>query len=237
VRSTPITSSDRGRTGLLATAGLGGAVLLRMSLSAEPDSRRFYALTAALASTWTAGALMTTAVPVTAARRRPRAAEVAHPVLTGAATFALFYAAARVARRSRFLGRAIASVLHYVDEGTTPAVLLTAGVNGVAEELFFRGALWATASAAGADPLASTTIAYTALTAATANPALIIGGAITSVVFGHERSRSGGIAAPAVAHVTWSVLMLTCLPPLFGPPRAGTPSTVPVMTGWRSTRR
>ncbi len=185
-----------------------------MSLSAKADSRRFYALTAGLASTWTASALLTTAVPVRSAGRRPLAVEVTAPAVTGAATFTLFYAAARIARRNPFLRRAIASVLHYVDEGTTPAVLLTASVNAVAEELFFRGALW---DASGADPLASTVLAYTVFTAATGNPALIIGGAITSAIFGQERARSGGVIAPVIAHVTWSALMLTCLPPLFRP--------------------
>jgi hypothetical protein len=197
---------------VLAAAGLSGAVLLRLSLSARADSRRFYALTAGLAGTWTASALLTTAVPVWPAHRRPLGLEVARPVLTGAATFALFCAAAAVARRDPFLRRAITSVLHYVDEGTTPAVLLTASVNAVAEELFFRGAIW---DAAGADPLASTTLAYTAVTAATGNPALAIGGAITGVIFGWERARSGGVAAPVIAHMTWSALMLTSLPTLF----------------------
>jgi uncharacterized protein len=201
--------TGRGRTRVLAAAGLSGAVLLRRSLSAQADSRQFYALTAGLAGNWTASALLTTAVPVWPAGRKSLGSEVARPVLTGAVTFALFYAAAAVARRDPLLRRSIASVLHYADEGTTAAVLLTAAVNAAAEELFFRGALW---EAAGAEPLARTTIAYTAVTAATGNPALAIGAAITGVVFGRERARSGSVAAPAIAHLTWSVLMLTSLP-------------------------
>jgi membrane protease YdiL (CAAX protease family) len=200
---------------VLAAAGVSGAALLRRSLSAKADSRRFYALTAGLATTWTASALLTTAVPVWPARRRSLGIEAARSALTGAATFTLFYAAAAIARHLPFAHRAIASVLHYVDEGTTPAVLLTASINAAAEELFFRGALW---ESAGEKPIASTTLAYTAFTAAAGNPALAIGGAITGVIFGRERARSGGVAAPAIAHMTWSALMLTCLPPLFRPP-------------------
>lgn len=199
---------------MLGVAGIGGATLLRRSLSATTDSGRFYVLTAGLAGTWTAGALLTTAVPVWPAGRRSLAVEVARPALTGATTFALFYAAAAIARRHPFAHRAIASVLRYVDEGTTPAVLLTASVNAVAEELFFRGALW---EAAGEDPIAGTVIAYSAVTAAAGNPALTIGAAITGVIFGRERARSGCVAAPVIAHLTWSALMLTCLPPLFRP--------------------
>ena len=225
-RMGPVMTSDRGRRCLLAAAGLSGAALLRMSLSAETDSRRFYALTAGLAGTWTAGALLTTAVPVRSDGRRPLAVEVTASAVTGAATFALLYAAARVARSNPFLRRAIASVLRYADQGTTPAVLLTASVNAVAEELFFRGALW---DASGADPLASTTLVYTVFTAATGNPALIIGGVITSVIFGQQRAWSGGVAAPAIAHLTWSALMLTYLPPMFRPSTASGPRLVSLL--------
>ena len=132
------------------------------------------------------------------------------PVVTGAATFAVFYGAARVARRHRTLRRAIASVLRYADAGSTPLVVLIASSSGVAEELFFRGALWS-----GSRPLRTTTLAYAASTAATGNPALILAGLITSVIFGWQRAATGGVLAPAVTHVTWSVLMLRYLPPLF----------------------
>ena len=40
-------------------------------------------------------------------------------------------------------------------------------------------------------------------------------GLITSVIFGWQRGATGGVLAPAVTHVTWSVLMLRYLPPLF----------------------
>ena len=200
--------TDRGRTCVLAAAAQRSE-LLRRSLSARPDSRRFYALTAGLAGDLDGERAADHRRASLASGRRSLGSEVTRPVLTGVASFALFYAAAAVARRDPFLRRSIASVLHYADEGTTAAVLLTASVNAAAEELFFRGALW---DAASANPLASTTIAYTAVTAATGNPALAISAAITGVIFGRERARSGSVAAPAIAHMTWSALMLTSLP-------------------------
>jgi membrane protease YdiL (CAAX protease family) len=81
----------------------------------------------------------------------------------------------------------------------------------VAEELFFRGALWS-----GPRPLRTTTLAYTASTAATSNPALVLARLITSLIFGWQRDTTGGVLAPAVAHVPWSMLMLRYLPPLSG---------------------
>jgi membrane protease YdiL (CAAX protease family) len=201
--------TGRARPGFLAVAGLAGAGLVRASLSADADSAQFYLLTAGLAANWTGAALSAGPPPAGPVRL----GQLVRPALTGAATFGLFYGCARASRHWPVLERAIRSVLRYVDEGSTVPVLITAGVNAVAEELFFRGAVWDLAS--GARPLAVTTAAYTASTAATGNLALVLGGAATSLVFGAERARSGGVAAPAVAHVTWSLLMLTCLPPLF----------------------
>jgi membrane protease YdiL (CAAX protease family) len=101
-------------------------------------------------------------------------------------------------------------VLRYADAGSTPLVVLITSGSGVAEELFFRGALWS-----GPGPLCTTTLAYAASTAATGNPALILAGLITSMIFGWQRAATDGVLAPALTHVTWSVLMLRYLPPLF----------------------
>jgi hypothetical protein len=199
----------------LAAAWLGAAALLRSSFAAKAGSARFYLLTTSLAGTWTGGALGAGPIPWCADGWRTRPASAARtlivvPLVTGAATFAVFYGAARVARRHGTLRRAISSALRYADTGSTPLVVVIASASGVAEELFFRGALWS-----GSRPLRTTTLAYAASTAATGNPALILAGVITSVIFGWQRHATGGVLAPSVTHVTWSVLMLHYLPPLF----------------------
>ena len=198
----------------LGAAGLAAA-LLRSSFAATAGSARFYLLTTALAGTWAGGALRAGPAPWRGDRWRDRPGSAAPalvivPVLSGAATFAVFYGAARIARRNRTLRRAIASVLRYADDGATPLVVLIAAGSGVAEEMFFRGALWS-----GPRPLRTTTLAYAASTAVTGNPALVLAGLVTSVVFGWQRAATGGVLAPALTHVTWSLLMLRYLPPLF----------------------
>jgi hypothetical protein len=198
----------------LGAAGLAAA-LLRFSFAAKPGSARFYLLTTALAGTWAGGALRAGPAPWRGNRWRDRPGSAAPalvivPVVSGAATFAVFYGAARAARRNRTLRRAIASVLRYADDGATPLVVLIAAGSGVAEEMFFRGALWS-----GPRPLRTTTLAYAASTAVTGNPALVLAGLVTSVIFGWQRAATGGVLAPALTHVTWSLLMLRYLPPLF----------------------
>ena len=213
-RAAGLRAAWRGAAGRGA-AGLGAAVLLRSSFAAKAGSARFYLLTASLAGTWTGGALSAGPIPWHGEGWRTHPASTARaliivPVVTGSATFAAFYGAARAARRHRALRRAITSVLRYADAGSTPLVMLITSASGVAEELFFRGALWS-----GPRPLRTTTLAYAASTAATGNPALILAGLITSMIFGWQRATTGSVLAPAITHVTWSMLMLRYLPPLF----------------------
>ena len=222
-------ATGRARRGpVLAATGVGGTALLSLSLSTKPGSPRFYILTMGLAGTWAAGALSSGPLPLRRPGGQRDALLVAGSVLTGAAAFGLFYGAARLARHIPPLNRAIGTVLGYADRGAMPLVLLTATANAVAEELFFHGALWSAAQQS--HPLATTALAYTATTAATRNPALVLAGTATSVLFGFQRHTTGGILAPALSHLTWSILMVTCLPPLFrtsdrpGAPEAGPPA-------------
>ena len=212
------TATGRARRRRIATAtGIGGAGLLGLSLSTRAGSPQFCLLTTGLAGTWAAGALSAGPLPLGRTQGPGNAHLMVMPVLTGAAAFGLFYGAARLARHIPPLNRAISSVLDYADDGSTALVLLTACANGVAGELFFRGALWSVAE--DSHPVAKTTLAYAATTAATRNPALVLAGTATSVLFGLQRRTSGGILAPALSHLTWSLLMLRYLPPLFPTPR------------------
>ena len=202
----------------IITTGIGGAGLLGASLSSPPGSRRFYLMTAALAGTWAAGALGSGALLLgrPQGQRQERGHGLAVGVLTGVCAFGLCYGAARIVRHVPALDRAVRGALRYQQRGSTPAVVLTASANAVAEELFFRGALWALV--ADSHPVVTTTLAYAAATAATGNPALVLAGTATSVLFGLQRRTSGSALAPALSHLTWSLLMLRYLPRVFRAP-------------------
>jgi membrane protease YdiL (CAAX protease family) len=141
--------------------------------------------------------------------RRP----VLTPVVSGVGAFGAFYAAALVARRIPVLERAIGSVLRYADQGTTPLVLTTTLANGVAEEVFFRGSVYAAAGAAR--PVLASTAVYGLATTATRNPALVLASLPMGLLFAQQRRITGGIQASMLTHVVWSALMLRHLPPLF----------------------
>lgn len=205
---------------MLGTA-VAGAGLLGVGLSAEPDSKKFYAVTLAVAGVWTTGALVSGPLhlghtrTLTDTHRRP----LVTPALTGAGAFAAFYAAALAAGQIPVLDRAVSRVLRYADRGDDRLVLATALANGAAEELFFRGAVYA--AVGPTRPVVRSTAAYLLATSATRNPALILASGVMGAVFALQRRATGGIQSPAITHLVWSTLMVRFLPPLFRPPVAG----------------
>jgi uncharacterized protein len=93
-------------------------------------------------------------------------------------------------------------------------VVLITLVNGVAEEVFFRGALY---TALGRlQPVAISTILYTVATMASGNPMLGFAAVLLGFVCALERRASGGVLAPMLTHFVWGLIMVLALPPLFG---------------------
>ncbi|HEV7656196.1 MAG TPA: CPBP family intramembrane glutamic endopeptidase [Mycobacteriales bacterium] len=204
----------RRRRKIVAGVSLAGAGLLGVSLSTEPDSPEFYALTLGVAGTWAAGGVLSGPLHLGRIEHGPELRRpVLVPVLIGAAAFGAFYGAALVAREIPVLDTALRSILQYAKQGSGPLVALTTLANGAAEEFFFRGALYAAVGVEG--PVAGSTAGYVLATAATRNPALILASVPMGALFALQRKASGGIQAPIVTHLTWSALMLRYLPPLF----------------------
>jgi uncharacterized protein len=191
--------------GIVAFTGASGTVLLRRAFAAQPGSSRFHALALATAGAWTAGALAS-GYPL----RDGRDAGGVSSVSVGVVAFAGFCAAAPIARRIPPLRRAIDGALRHAEASPGPLVLATTCANAIGEELFFRGALYAAFSPR--HPVAGSAIAYTAVTAATRNPALALAGAAMGLLFARQRRTSGGVRASALTHVTWSLLMVRYLP-------------------------
>lgn len=203
----------RRRRVVVGTVVVGGALLGR-SLATRPGSVAFYAETLTVAGVWSLGGALSGPLHLGWIEgrddmlRRP----VVTPVATGVAAFGAFYAAALVARRVPVLDRAVSRVLVFAEEGQEPLVLGTALANGLAEEVFFRGALYA---ASPRHPVLVSTAAYAAVTASTRNPALVLAATVMGTLFGLQRRASGGLQASALTHLTWSTLMVRHLPSLF----------------------
>ena len=191
-----------------------GAVVLGVSLRIEPGSPWFYPASLGLAAVWTVGALVSGPlhlgrIGVGERHARP----VVTPVALGLALAAVFVLGGLVVRQVDWLERQVSSVLDFADQGSIPILVVLTAVNGIAEELFFRGAVYA---AITRHPVAWTTLAYVVTTAATGNIMLGFAAILLGIVVGLQRRASGGVLAPILTHVTWSLSMLLALPLLFG---------------------
>lgn len=198
---------------VLAVA-LVGAAVLGFSLRIDPGSTSFYWWTLALAGVWVVGAIA--AGPLHLGRisyRSGYARPVLTPVVVGLALVALFVLGGLVVREIPTLDAQVRHVLVFADEGVLPLVVLVTAVNGIAEELFFRGALYA---AVTRHPVVITTAANTLVVLAAGNLILTFAALLLATVVGLERRASGGILGPILTHVTWSGSMLFVLPLVFG---------------------
>ncbi|MBZ5736016.1 CPBP family intramembrane metalloprotease [Nocardioides sp. TRM66260-LWL] len=203
------------------TAGflvLGGAVLA-VSLRIEPGSVWFYPATLLLAAVWIVGALVSGRLHLgrIADLDRPGGLErpILPPFLLGAAMVGVFVLGGLTVRALPFLQPLedqISNVLALADAGSLPVLFVITAINGIAEELFFRGAAYA---AIPHHPVLWTTVAYTIATLATGNVMLSFAALLLGLVAGLQRRASGGILAPAITHLTWSLSMLVVLPAIF----------------------
>jgi membrane protease YdiL (CAAX protease family) len=198
-------------TGVFVVVGAG---VLAWSLAIEPGSSRFYLATLLLAATWTVGAFASGPLYlgriITPSRdlRRP----VAGAILLGLVLAGVFVLGALVVHQIPVLDRQVSTVLAHASAGVTPILVFITVVNGIAEELFFRGALYA---AIPRHPVIISTLAYTVATLATGNLMLGFAAVLLGLVVGLERRASGGVLAPVLTHVTWSTTMLFLLPLIF----------------------
>jgi len=224
VTDSPAQTARRRR--VVSAAHLVGTGLLGASLSTRPGSRRFYAFTFSTAVTWITGSLLSGPLHLGWIENRARQLNrpVAVPVATGIGAFCIFCVGALLVRRIPLLDRAVNGALVFAERGRGPWVLLTTCANGIGEEVFFRGAMYA--ALPGTDAVLASTAIYTLTTTATRNPALVLAAGVMGTLFGYQRRATQGLQAPLLTHLTWSTLMVTLLPPIsrwaearFGVPR------------------
>lgn len=205
--------SFRRRQVVAAFVVLVGGAVLAWSLRIEKGDPSFYVAMLLLAAVWALGSFASGPIHL---GRVQRASELARPVLgpvlLGLVLALVFVAGALVVREIPLLEGQVRSVLGYAEQGVTPLLVVITVVNGVAEELFFRGAAYA---AVPRYPVLVTTVAYAMTTLATGNVMLAFAAALVGLLVGLERRATGGVMAPMLTHVTWSTSMLLILPLLF----------------------
>lgn len=193
---------------------IGGA-LLGFSLTRQPGDESFYWLTFALAAVWTVGAFASGPLHLGCVRFRGRNQR---PVITGTVVGlvlgAVFLVGGLVAREIDGVREFVTRVLDFANHGPLALVVFITVINGLAEELFFRGALY---TALGkAYPAVVSTVVYVVTILATGNPILAFAGVVVGSVCAWERRATGGVLAPMLTHFFWGLVMALALPPVFG---------------------
>jgi hypothetical protein len=192
-----------------------GAVVLGFSLKTPPGDRSFYLWTFLLAGVWFVGAMLSRPIHLGRIQVRGRNQR---PYITGTliglGLGGLFLVGGLVARTIPRVHDLIARVLQYAEHGSLWLVLGITLINGIAEECFFRGAVYA---ALGRHyPVVISTLVYIAATLASGNLMLSFAAIILGTVCALERRITGGVVAPILTHFWWSVLMVLALPPIIG---------------------
>jgi membrane protease YdiL (CAAX protease family) len=128
---------------------------------------------------------------------------------------AVFVVGGLLAREIPALRDYAAQVLAFATHGSLLLVVLITLINGLAEELFFRGALYSAFEKH--HPAVISTIVYTiVIGVSTLNPMLTFAALVLGAVCAFERRATGGVLAPILTHMVWGLIMVLALPPIFG---------------------
>jgi uncharacterized protein len=205
----------RRRRVIVAITLVIGAGVLGFSLRRHPGEASFYWLTLALAAVWIVGALLSGPLHLGGICWRGRNQR---PVITGTTAGLLlggvFVVGGLIVREITPVAELITRVLLYAHQGWFPVIVAITLVNGVAEEVFFRGALY---TALGRyHPVLISTVVYTCATLASGNFMLGFAAIILGTVCAFERRATGGVLAPMLTHLSWGLIMVLVLPPMFG---------------------
>lgn len=212
--SEPDSAFRRRRVVALATL-VAGLALSAWALRIPPGDDLFYPATLALAGVWAVGALLSG--PLHLGRGHPRDADgpsrpVVQSLVLGLLLLGVFLLGAVVVARVPVLRGPVDGLLDHARFGSLAVVALITAVNGVAEELFFRGALFAAVGRRHA--VLVTTMLYAVVPAGSGVPLLVLAAAVVGLVVGLQRRVTGGILGPIITHLTWSLGMLFLLPPV-----------------------
>ena len=186
-----------------------GAALLAATLRVKDGSMWFALLGLLVAATWLIGARISGPIRIRPTRPSPHVTALWALAIAGL-SFLGFLAADLIGQHITFVSSALHGVLARADTGSRVIILVVTLVNGVAEEAFFRGALYSELSSHR--PVLTSTIIYVVVTAATGNVALIVAAAVMGVIFALERRATASVLASSITHLSWSTLMIFCLP-------------------------
>lgn len=194
-----------------------GSFMMAWTLRLAPGAIEFYAASLALATTWIVGGTLSGRLYLGQSNTRSGGQSgrgVLHAVILGLILLAVFLGGAVLVAPVPYLRAPLLALLSHADAGMLPVVALITALTSVGEELFFRGALYA--AVGGRQALLVTTLVYALATIPTGQPLLVIAAGIVGWVTGLQRRATGGVLAPLLTHLVWSMGLLLLLPLALG---------------------
>lgn len=206
VQTLDVADSLRQRRIIVAATTVVGAVLTAFALNEHGTGPRFFLLTFALAATWIVGAALSGPLPTGPRTRR----DVLAAVAVGALAFGVFAVGSLIVRQIPWLHEQVQQIIGHASGRVALLAALVAVINGIGEEVFFRGAAYAAFDTW--NPAVASTALYVAVIACAGVPILILAGIIMGTLLVLQRQYTRGVLAPAVTHVSWTLLMICFLP-------------------------
>lgn len=209
-------STVRRRRIVVSVVMVLGVASLGLALRKHPGEQAFYWWSLALTGIWAVGAFASGPLHLGGARWRGRNQR---PVVSGTVIGLLlggvFIVGGFVVREIPAIAEFVTRLLEYSNRGSWRLTLTVALLAAVAEEMFYRGALY-TALGRHHPLLISTVIYALATLGSSRNPMLAFAAIILGTVCALERRATGGVLAPILTHFVWTLVVLLGLPPLFG---------------------
>ncbi|MCV7315071.1 CPBP family intramembrane metalloprotease [Mycolicibacillus parakoreensis] len=200
---------------VVAVVLVAGALLLGWAMRHDIDDPAFAWSLGGLAVLWAVGALLSGPLHLGTVRFRGR---YERPVFTGTGigvvVGGLFVLGAWATRQVPAVAEAATGLVGRADESSLRLLVGLVVLNAIAEEMFFRGAVYT--AVVRFYPLVISTVLYTAVIAASGNWLLVVAAVILGTVCGVERRATNGVLAPVLTHLVWGLVVVLVLPSLFG---------------------
>ncbi len=189
-----------------------GAVALGLAISVRPGDPMFYPWALGVAAIWAVGAFGSGRLYLGRGRTRSGGTSwsIVQSLILGGLLLAVFLAGGLVVARIPALSGPVDGLLDHARYGSLALVTITTIISGFAEELFFRGALFA--ALPDRWRVAGSSLLYAVATVFTGVPLLVFAALALGLLVSAQRRVTGGFLGPVITHLTWSVGMLYLLP-------------------------
>ncbi|MCC6495345.1 MAG: CPBP family intramembrane metalloprotease [Propionibacteriaceae bacterium] len=190
-----------------------GSFMMAWTIRIPPGNPAIYAAILALATTWIVGALLSGKIYLGASHTRRGTQDgraLLQSLVIGLLLTGVFLAGGVVVANVPFLRDPLNVLVAHAQLGNMPVIFGLVAFNAVAEELFFRGGLYA--AAGEQHQVLITTLVYALSAVPTGIPLLVFATAVLGTVVGLQRRVTGGVLGPIITHLVWLAGMLFVLP-------------------------